>query len=113
MKGKDIDVTSVGRFAVLLARCCYFGDDILRVSTLKGKGNRRGLDPHKLKSLLTEIHGQAFPYMNLEDFAAKIQLKIEQALRDYLKPSRSVKKGSFSDTHGNPLGTTSEGPLEH
>ena len=48
------------------------------MSTLKGKGNRRGLDSHKLKSLLTKIHSQA--YMNQEDFAAKIQLKVEQAL---------------------------------
>ena len=71
LKGKDIDVTNVGRLGVLLARCSFFGDDFLQVSTLKGKGNRRGLDPHKLKSLLTEIHGQAFPFMNKEDFFSK------------------------------------------
>ena len=60
------------------SRCCYFGDDVLQVSTLRGKGNCRGLDPHKLKSLLTEVHG--FPYMTQEDFAAKVQMKIKQAL---------------------------------
>ena len=43
LKGKDIDVTNMGRLGVLLA-CSYFGDDVLQVFTLKGKGNRQGLD---------------------------------------------------------------------
>ena len=103
LKGKAIDCSNVGRFAVLLARCSYFGDDVLQVSTLKGKGNRRGLDTHKLKSLLTDVHGKAFPYMSQEDFTAKVQSKIEQALRDYLKPSRTAKK--ISESHGNPCDT--------
>lgn len=105
IKGKEIELSNVGRLAVLLARCSYFGDDVLQVSTLRGKGNRRGLDPHKLKSLLTEVHRKAFPLLTQEDFMAKVQTKIEQALRDYLKPSRAVKK---SVSPGNPSETASE-----
>ena len=80
-----------------MARCCFFGDDIFQVSTLREKGNRCGHDPHKLKSLITKIHGQAFRHMNQEDFTTKIQQKVEHALQDYLKPNRSVNKGSSSD----------------
>ena len=45
LKGKGIDASNVGRLGVLLARCSFFGDDVLQVSTLNGKGNRHGLDP--------------------------------------------------------------------
>ena len=92
MKGKGIDSSNVGRFGVLLARCSFFGDDVLQVSTLKGKGNRRGLDPHKLESLLSEIHKRAFSEMSRDEFSYKIQPKVERALRDYLKPSGSISR---------------------
>ena len=92
VKGKGIDASNVGRFGVLLARCSFFGDDILQVSTLKGKGNRRGLDPYKLESLLSEIHKRAFAEMSRDEFSYKIQPKVERALRDYLKPSGSSSK---------------------
>lgn len=99
LKGKEIDLTNVGRLGVLLARCSYFSDDILQSASLKGKGrgNRPGLDPQKLNSLFTDIHCQAFRNMTPEDFGAKIKPRIEQSLRDYLKPSRLMK-----NTCGSP-----------
>lgn len=69
LKGRKIDLTNEGHFAVLLARYCYLGDDVL--------------DQHKLRSLLTEIHGKAFPSMSQEELTGKVQHRIEQALRDY------------------------------
>ena len=77
MKGKGIDSSNVGRFGVLLVRCSFFGDDVLQVSTLKGKGNHRGFDPHKLESLLSEIHKRAFSEMSRDEFSYKIQPKVE------------------------------------
>ena len=37
INGKSIDASNVGQFGVLLER--VLGDDVLQVSTLKGKGN--------------------------------------------------------------------------
>ena len=68
-------MNNVGQLSVLLVRCCFFGYDILQVYTLNGNGNRHGLDPHKLQSLITEIHGQAFRHMSQEGFTATIQQK--------------------------------------
>lgn len=57
-------------------------------STLKGKGNRPGLDPHKLEALMSVIHERpAFRNMSKEEFAANVQPRIERSLRDSLKPS--------------------------
>ena len=42
---------TVGKIAVALERYSYFGDDILQISTLKGKECKRALDPHKLEAL--------------------------------------------------------------
>ena len=39
MKGKNRDMTNVGHFAVLLARCCYFGDD-LQIPVTKAMDDR-------------------------------------------------------------------------
>lgn len=91
LKNKPLDVNSVGRFAILLARCCFFGDDVLQISTLKGKGNRRPLDTHKLESLMSTIHEQ-LPSMSMEEFCATVRPKVERALRDYLKPSGTISK---------------------
>lgn len=35
LKDKDVDVSNVGGQGVLLARCSFFGDDTLKVSTLR------------------------------------------------------------------------------
>ena len=77
LKGQSIDASNVGRFAVFLARCSFFGDDVLQVLTLKckGKGNRHGLDCNKLESMLSEI--QIFPDMDKDEFSSTIQLKVE------------------------------------
>ena len=34
LKGKSINDSNVARLGVLLARCCFFGDDVLQQSTL-------------------------------------------------------------------------------
>lgn len=42
---------------VSLARFSYFVDDILRVSTLKGKSKKHiALNPHKLEGLYSFVH---------------------------------------------------------
>ena len=94
LKGKSINESNVARLGVLLARCCFFGDDVLQQSTLKGKGSCRALEPHKLELLLSEIHKKAFAHISRDEFGIKIQPKIERALRDYLKPSRLSKKAT-------------------
>ena len=91
LKGKSINESNVARLGVLLARCCFFGDDVMQQSTLKGKGSRHALEPHKLESLLLEIHKKAFSHISRDEFGIKIQPKIERALRDHLKPSRLSK----------------------
>ena len=94
-QGKHLSLSNVGRFGVLLARCCFFGDDVLQTSTLKGrgKGSCPGLDPHKLHALMMEIHREpAFSNLSMDDFNKTVKVKIEQSLRDYLKPSGSLSK---------------------
>lgn len=88
LKNRSLDIRNVGRLGVLLARCVFFGDDVMQGSTLKGKGNRPGLDPHKLEALMSVIHERpAFRNMSKEEFAANVQPRIERSLRDSLKPS--------------------------
>ena len=97
-QGKHLSLSIAGRFGVLLARCCFFGDDVLQTSTLKGrgKGSRPGLDPHKFHALMMEIHRQpAFSSLSMDDFNRTVKVKIEQSLRDYLKPSGSISKRNF------------------
>ena len=95
---KHLSFNNVGRFGVLLARCCFFGDDVLQMSTLKGKGkgNRPALDANKLNALMMEIH-QRPPFLSLsmDDFNRTVKVKIEQSLRDYLKPSGAISKKSY------------------
>ena len=44
--------SNVGRISVALARYAYFGDNVLRVSTLKRKGKQHAaLDVHKFEAL--------------------------------------------------------------
>ena len=78
---------------ILLTRCSFFGDDVLQVSTLKGKGSRP-LDTHKLEALRSTIHNQ-LPLMSKEEFGAFVRPKVECALRDYLKPSGTMSKKMF------------------
>jgi len=94
LKNRPLDVSNVGRFAILLAQCSFFGDDVLHISTLKGKGNRRPLDTHKLRALMSVIHDQ-LPLMSQEEFAAIVQPRVERALRDCLKPSGTLSKKMF------------------
>ena len=86
-------MNNVGCFAILLARCSFFGDDVLQVSTLKGKGSCP-LDTHKLEALRSTIHNQ-LPLMSKEEFGAIVRPKVECASRDYLKPSGTMSKKMF------------------
>ena len=50
MRSANIGYDTVGQVGVLLARFWGFGDDVLRISTLKGKGKKYvGLNPLSLK----------------------------------------------------------------
>lgn len=97
LRNRQLDLSNVGRFAILLARCCFFGDDVLQVSSLKGKGGRQALDAHKMEALMSVIHEQQ-PFVNLskEEFSATVQKRVERSLRDYLKPSGTVAKKASS-----------------
>ena len=80
-------MNNVGRLGVLLARYTYFGDELLHDCTLKGKGNRPGLDPNVIDSLMSTIHNRhPFSLMSAAEFRAKVQPKVKRALTDFLKP---------------------------
>ena len=85
----NVNFDTVGRLGVSLARQAYFGDDVLRVSTLKGKSKQHAaLNPHKLEAMLTFIHRlDQFKHLPPEEFDVKIRAKVEQALKDHLKSS--------------------------
>ena len=88
-KYRALDVNNVGRLGVLLARYSFFGDAVLDGSTLKGKGNRPGLDQNKLDQLMLVIHNRdPFSLLSLTDFQTRIQPKILRALTDSLKPKK-------------------------
>ena len=77
LKDRSLDISNVGCVGVLLVHCVFFGDDVMQGSTLKGKGNRPGLDPHKLEALMSVIHERpAFRNMSKEEFAANVQPRI-------------------------------------
>ncbi len=52
------NVVDMGKLACVLARQSYFGDDVLKLSTLYGKSAQyNALNPQKLAALLATIHG--------------------------------------------------------
>jgi len=54
------DVHSLRRLAIVLARGCYFGDDVLEASSIAGKGDYAVLDPEKLHSLKQRIQSRVW-----------------------------------------------------
>lgn len=94
MKNQPWDVNNVGHFAILLAHCSFFGDDVLPVSTLKEKGIIVPLT-HKLEALMSTLHEQ-LPLTSKEEFGDVVQSKVEHALRDYLKPNGTISE-KFSE----------------
>ena len=83
----NIGYDSVGRIGVSLARFSFFGDDVLRISTLKGKGKRHvGLSPHKLEAMYSFLHQlDPFRSLNKKDFDLNVKNRVETALKDHLK----------------------------
>ena len=80
----NIGYDSVGRIGVSLARFSCFGDDVLRISTLKGKGKRHvGLSPHKLEAMYSFLH-QLDPFRSL-NIDLNVKNRVETALKDHLK----------------------------
>ena len=94
LKNKNtLDINNVGKLGIGLARYSFFGDEVLKISSLKGKGSRPGLDPKALHDLMSVIHNQhPFSQLSMTDFLQKIKPKIERSLTDYLKP-KNLKKG--------------------
>ena len=77
---------NVGRVGVALARFSFFGDDVLQVSTLKGKGSKPALNAHKLEALYSFMHNrEPFCHFSRKEFDSLIKGKIEGALKDHLK----------------------------
>ena len=91
----NIAYDTVGRIGVSLARFSFFGDDVLRISTLKGMGKRHvGLSPHKLEAMYSFLHQlDPFRSLNKDDF---LKNRVETALKDHLKSASNrspVPKG--------------------
>ena len=42
------DVRSLRRLAIILARGCFFGDDVMEMSSVAGKGGLAALEPAKM-----------------------------------------------------------------
>lgn len=83
----------VGKLAIALAREAYFGDEVLRQSTIHGKGNSKALDSAKLSSLLSVIHANsAFSKMSKEEFSRVVKPKILSSLQHHCKYLRGLKK---------------------
>ena len=83
-----IGYDTIGKIAVALARYSFFGDDVLQVSTLKGKGSKRALDAHKLEALHSFLHSvQPFSNLRKNEFNLLVKGKIDGALKDHLKSS--------------------------
>ena len=82
----------VGKLAIALARDAYFGDELLRHSTIQGKGKYKALDSAKLSSLLSVIHANsAFSKMSKEEFSRMVKLKILSSLQHHCKYLRGKK----------------------
>jgi hypothetical protein len=83
----NIGLDTVGRVGVSLARYSFFGDDILRISTLKGKGKKHlALNPHKLEAMISFIHNlEPFKNLSKEVFDTSVRARVERALKDHLK----------------------------
>ena len=51
------NIADMGKLACVLARQCFFGDDVLKNSTVHGKSPRfQALNPQKLSALMATIH---------------------------------------------------------
>ena len=83
----NVTLETVGRLGVSLARFSFFGDDILHVSTLKGRGKKHlALNPHTLEALNAFIHQlEPFKCLSKDDFDINVKTKVETALKDHLK----------------------------
>ena len=90
-------VANVGTLAVKLARYSFFGDDVLRASSLTGK-NGAPLNETQLELLQNFICNTVVPSMPLEDFKKHLWLLCKAALSNCCKRLRvnlkSKKKGN-------------------
>jgi hypothetical protein len=74
--------STVGRIGVALARFSYCGDDILKVSTLKGTGKKHAaLDVHKLEALYSFLHRlEPFRFLSKKEFDLIVKGKVVGAI---------------------------------
>ena len=71
--------STIGRIGVALARFSYFGDDILKVSTLKEK--HAALDVHKLEALYSFLHRlEPFRFLSKKEFDLIVKGKVVGAI---------------------------------
>ena len=79
----------IGKLAVALAKFTYFGEDVLRKSTLTGSRNKDTvpLDPNKLKSLSKDIRGVFPSDMSPQEFT-RIWARCVASLADLMKRLR-------------------------
>ena len=76
------NVADMGKLACMLARQSYFGDDVLKVSTVHGKSAQyHALNPQKLSALLATIHGLLqFREKSKQEFSLLYTPKINSSL---------------------------------
>ena len=89
----DCCLARVGRLAATLARCSFFGDEVLAESTMHGRGKvKQKLDRQKLNALIDAIHMQpAFSHMTRDEFLKMVQPKIMSAIVHLCKYMRKTK----------------------
>ena len=84
-------VANVGTLAVKLARHSFFGDEVLRASSLTGK-NGPPLNETQLELLQNFIRTTVVPSMSLEDFKKQLWPLCKSALSNCCKRLRANLK---------------------
>ena len=76
------NIADMGKLACVLARQCFFGDDVLKNSTVHGKSPRyQSLNPQKLLALMATIHElPEFRDKSRQEFSLLCTPRIHRAL---------------------------------
>jgi len=81
----------VGKVTCVLARNVYFGEPLLRLSTLKGKrSGLQALDSELVEHLKRVVRDTLFPNLTQRQFVAEIEPKIESSLSGLCRRSRNA-----------------------
>ena len=77
------------KLAIQLAQHCYFGDTVLKFSTVKGKGrDLPAFDTTRMACLRNIIHKTIFTGKSLNEFELQVVPKIDSAISGFCKRAR-------------------------